>query len=190
MNIQAVPLSSGSSLRLPAHVRARLKSADEEKKRYDRERLITALKTDIPADSFSCWKVPVDSKITSYFGRPRTLPSGRSYYHSGVDLRARTHTPIRAASTGSVVFSGHMLVPGNNVIVSHGLGLYSRYMHLQSINVNVNDKVDVHEVVGTAGATGRVEAPHLHWEVIWKGQHADPLLFVKDWEQICNKNRL
>lgn len=187
IQVTSVPLDSGNTLRLPANVRKRLKSADEKKKKRDRNNLITALKSDVSDNAFPCWKRPLNSKITSDFGRPRNLPSGRSYYHSGVDLRARPHTPIMAANQGTVVFSGHMLVPGNNVIISHGHGLFSRYMHLESVSKNVGDIVKTGEVIGTAGATGRVEAPHLHWEVIWKGQHADPLMFVKDWEKVCNR---
>ncbi len=186
IRLKTEPLKSGNTLRLPASVRKKLKSGDEEKKRRDRNSLITALKTNNTEPSFACWKRPLKSKITSDFGRPRNLPSGRSYYHSGVDLRAFTHTPIAAANQGKVVFSGHMLVPGNNIILSHGHGLFSRYMHLESTSKKVGDTVKTGEIIGTAGATGRVEAPHLHWEVIWKGQHADPLQFVIDWEEICD----
>lgn len=188
IQVKTAPLKSGNTLRLPASVKKRLKSADDEKKRQDRRHLMTAFNTHIPNASFPCWELPLDSKITSHFARPRNLPSGRSYYHSGVDLRAYTHTPIPAASQGTVVFSGHMLVPGNNVIISHGHGLFSRYMHLETVAKKVGDKVTTGEVIGSAGATGRVEAPHLHWEIIWKGQHADPLLFVKDWEHVCDRN--
>lgn len=186
IDLKTVPLKSGNTLRLPANVRNRLKSGDEEKKKLDRQKLITALNTNFEVTSRPCWKRPIKSKITSQFGRPRTLPSGRSYYHSGVDLRAFTHTPIATANEGEVVYAGHMLVPGNNVIVSHGHGLFSRYMHLQSFKVSTGQRIETGKIIGTAGATGRVEAPHLHWEVIWKGQHADPLQFVEDWNKICD----
>lgn len=186
IQVTSEPLDSGNTLRIPAHVRDRLKSADDRKKWLDRNQLITALHSNLPTEGFSCWKRPLNSKVTSDFARPRTLPSGRSYYHSGVDLRAQTHTPIQAANGGTVVFAGHMLVPGNNVIISHGHGLFSRYMHMESVSKKVGERVATGEVIGTAGATGRVEAPHLHWEVIWKGQHADPLMFLKDWEQVCS----
>ena len=185
ITVDNVPLNSGNELRLPASVINKLNSAEERKKQKDRDDLTSALEGDAYLASWGCIKKPVNSKITSLFARPRTLPSGRSYYHSGVDLRARTGTPIKSALDGKVVYAGHMTVSGNNVILSHGGGLYSRYLHLSKLNVSEGERVPASEVVGLAGATGRVEAPHLHWEMIWKGQYASPLLLAEDWNQIC-----
>ena len=92
----------------------------------------------------------------------------------------------RSTHTGTVVFAGHMTVPGNNVILSHGSGLFSRYLHLSEIKVELGERVPASKVIGLAGATGRVEAAHLHWEMIWKGQYADPLMLLEDWQQVCN----
>ncbi|MCB0407043.1 MAG: M23 family metallopeptidase [Bdellovibrionales bacterium] len=185
IKIKTDSVDSGNELRLPANVQKRLKQVDDQKKIIDRNRLITALNSEISSEEISCWKKPINSRVTSYFGRPRTLPSGRSYYHSGVDLRASVGVPIFNANEGTVVFADHMTVAGNNVIVSHGQGLFSRYMHLEKIKVALGDHIPTGHLIGLAGATGRVEAPHLHWEVIWKGNHADPLRFLQDWAQIC-----
>lgn len=185
IQVDNVPLNSGNELRLPASVRDRLDSAEVRKKQQDRDNLVSALSGDAYGASFDCIKRPVNSKITSQFGRPRTLPSGRSYYHSGVDLRARTGTPIFSALDGKVVYAGHMTVSGNNVVLSHGGGLYSRYLHLSKIKVKEGQRLPAAEIVGLAGATGRVEAAHLHWEMIWKGQYASPLHLMDDWNQIC-----
>ena len=180
-------LNTGNELRLPSSVMKKLKSAEEEKKQQDSRLLASALKGDVMDFDPSCLKLPVENKkITSAFGRPRTLPSGRSYYHSGVDLRAWEGTPILNTKPGQVVFAGHMIVPGNNVIVSHGGGLFSRYLHLSEIHVQTGQRLPAQAVVGLSGATGRVEASHLHWEMIWKGQFADPLLLLREWEQICD----
>jgi murein DD-endopeptidase MepM/ murein hydrolase activator NlpD len=183
--VDHAPLNSGSELRLPASVLKKLSSAEDFKKQRDRELLESALTGDAEALNLSCLKRPTDSIVTSAFARPRTLPSGRSYYHSGVDLRARTGAEIRSAKEGRVVFAGHMTVSGNNVILSHGGGLFSRYLHLSEIGVQLGERIPASEVVGLAGATGRVEAAHLHWEVIWKGQYADPLMLLEDWQTVC-----
>lgn len=186
IDVDHAPLNSGNELRLPSSVVQRLNSAESAKKRRDRQTLKSALFGDAGALTVSCMLKPVESIVTSHFGKPRTLPSGRSYYHSGVDLRAYTGTPIQSTKEGVVVFAGHMTVPGNNVIVSHGGGLFSRYLHLSEIRVQEGDRIPAATVVGLAGATGRVEAAHLHWEMIWRGQYADPLMLREDWGPVCD----
>ncbi|MEO0336080.1 MAG: M23 family metallopeptidase [Pseudomonadota bacterium] len=185
LTVEKAPLTSGNELRLPASVVKRLGSAEEQKKQRDRDILSRALTGDATNLVTSCFERPVDSIVTSAFGRPRTLPSGRSYYHSGVDLRARTGKEIKSTGEGLVVYAGHMTVSGKNVVLSHGGGLFSRYLHLSEIKVKEGERVPASTVVGLAGATGRVEAAHLHWEMIWKGQYADPLMLLKDWQEIC-----
>jgi len=108
-----------------------------------------------------------------------------SYYHSGVDLRARTGTPIRAPASGKVLYSDFMVVPGNTVVIDHGEGILSRYMHLKNFHVSEGDSVKRGEVLGIAGDTGRVEAAHLHWEVVWKGRQTDPFNFMETWNKYC-----
>jgi len=76
-----------------------------------------------------------------------------------------------------VVFAGPLTVRGNATIIDHGWGVYSAYMHQSEILVEQGDRVEAGELIGRVGATGRVEGPHLHWEVWAGGVQVDPL----DW---------
>ncbi len=181
------PLGEARRLNVPPEVWARVDDRHEEQKRLEREIMQEVLRGDQWGPLMrGCWKRPVNSIMTSPFGSPRSLPDGRRYYHVGVDLRARTGTPIYSPGPGVVAWAGHMIVPGNVVVLAHGDGLFSRYMHLSRIDVEMGQKVSTGDQLGLAGATGRVTAPHLHWEVLWRENHADPLQFLQVWEQICH----
>ncbi len=179
-------LKNASRLRLPAAVWKKVNHNPQIKK--DREVMNAVLSTEDNTDLPKCMKHPLPSHRVSKFASPRYLPNGHSYYHTGVDLRAYTPTPLGAMADGKVVFADHMVTPGNLIVLSHGEGLFSRYMHLSNINVNVGDSVKAGQILGLTGKTGRVEAPHLHWEIIWKGNHADPENFLLQWEQICGQS--
>lgn len=157
-------------------------------KKHERDLMANILSQRAGDPPTKCFRPPLDSKIVSRFASPRTLPNGRSYHHTGVDLRAASGTPIMAMAMGRVSYANPMIVPGNVVVLNHGGGLFSRYMHLSKIKVKEGDVVKAGEIVGLSGATGRVEAPHLHWEVIWKGNHADPFHFLQQWEQLCDQS--
>ena len=186
----AVKLQIGkkpSTLRLPADVLKKLSAHDDESRENDTKMMKEILTQENGEILTECWQRPLRSKIVSRFASPRFLPDGRQYYHSGLDLRAWTGTPIPAASAGVVAFADHMVVPGNMVIVDHGGGVFSRYMHLSDIQVTKGDKISKGQTLGLSGATGRVEAPHLHWEIVWKGVSADPLRFLAVADKICNQ---
>lgn len=187
LSVKKQSLKRSNPLRIPAQVWNELTRQPDEIKLAERRKARDIFDTPKDHWSFQCPQVPVDNIITSKFGSPRTLPSGRSYFHSGVDLRARTGTPIKATSRGLVRFAGPMTVPGNNVILDHGQGLFSRYMHLSEVKVKAGEWVEAGDVLGLAGASGRVEAPHLHWEMIWKGQYANPLALLQTWGPLCDQ---
>ncbi len=186
VKISKQSLSSARNLRLPAAVIEKLDAGSEEQKKAQARQVSEIFSTPTPKWLFTCPVRPTRSAVTSEFGSPRTLPSGRSYYHSGVDLRAAIGNKVRAVSQGLVRFAGPMILPGNNVILDHGLGLFSRYMHLSEIHVSEGIQIGRNDLVGLAGASGRVEAPHLHWEMIWKGEHADPLAMLEAWQPVCD----
>lgn len=172
-------LGKAPQLRIPTHIQQRLEEPSLAQR--ERERQIsfeTLIHHSSPLELSQCWKRPVDNIVTSAFGRPRIPPNGNAYYHTGTDLRARTGTPVYSPIEATVVYTGHMTVPGNMIVLDHGGGLYTRYMHLSQINVELGQRVAQGELLGRAGSTGRVEAPHLHWEILWKELHGDPLLFL------------
>lgn len=185
VDVDLPPSAGATSLRLPASVRKRLDMAEEKQKQADRDRLTQLLSSSTFSLSASCWRLPLGSKKTSQFASPRTLPSGRTYYHTGEDRRAYPGTPIAAVGPGKVVYVGKMVVPGKSVIIDHGASVFSRYLHLSEFKVEEGAIVAAGDVIGLSGATGRIEAPHLHWEILWQKTHAHPSEFVSEWNKLC-----
>jgi murein DD-endopeptidase MepM/ murein hydrolase activator NlpD len=112
----------------------------------------------------------------SRFGNRRSYNgSGYTYYHTGVDYCGQVGDPIYAAASGVVVFAGPLTVRGNATMIDHGWGIYSAYMHQSEILVNMGDHVEQGQLIGRVGNTGRVEGPHLHFEILVGGVQVDPL---------------
>jgi murein DD-endopeptidase MepM/ murein hydrolase activator NlpD len=112
------------------------------------------------------------------FGHRRIFNGQPRAPHSGADLRASTGTPIHATNRGRVVLAKNLFFSGNAVFLDHGLGVYSTYLHLSEIKVPVGAMVERGEVIGLAGATGRVTGPHLHWGVRVLDARVDPFALL------------
>jgi len=108
------------------------------------------------------------------FGHRRVFNDQPRAPHSGADLTAATGTEIRAMNRGRVVLAKNLFYSGNAVFIDHGLGIYSVYLHLSAIRVEPGEIVDKGQVLGLAGATGRVTGAHLHWGVRAQGARVDP----------------
>jgi murein DD-endopeptidase MepM/ murein hydrolase activator NlpD len=108
------------------------------------------------------------------FGHRRVFNGQARDPHSGADLRATTGTPIHAANRGRVVLAKDLFFSGNAVFIDHGLGVYSVYLHLSEIRVEPGQMLEKGELLGLAGATGRVTGPHLHWGVRVQNARVDP----------------
>jgi murein DD-endopeptidase MepM/ murein hydrolase activator NlpD len=115
---------------------------------------------------------PVRGKITSKFG-PRS-----ETFHDGIDIQAPEGSPIRAIETGEVIYSDKLRGYGNIVIIRHSGGFVSVYAHNQSNLVREGQRVVRGEVVGEVGSTGRVSAPHLHFEIRKDNVARDPLHYL------------
>ena len=122
---------------------------------------------------------PVEGPITSAFGLRRVFNDKARAPHSGVDIGAAEGTAVGACNDGIVVFAQELYLEGNTVIIDHGFGLYSIYMHLSKIQSSEGDTVHVDEVIGLVGATGRVTGPHLHWGIKLLGAKVDPFSLVR-----------
>jgi murein DD-endopeptidase MepM/ murein hydrolase activator NlpD len=105
--------------------------------------------------------------------------SGRPALHEGVDLRGTTSTPVMATADGTVAFAGWHPEYGNMVEIYHGYGITTRYAHLSRIVVKPGAPVTLHQQLGFVGATGRVTATHLHYEVRVDGHARNPVNFFK-----------
>ena len=115
---------------------------------------------------------PVDGKLTSPFG----IRGGRR--HDGIDIAAKSGTPIKAAGSGRVVFSGKMRGYGNLILIRHGDDFFTAYAHNKSNKSKKGQTVKKGQVIAYVGRTGRSTGPHLHFE-IRNGQKArNPLFFL------------
>jgi murein DD-endopeptidase MepM/ murein hydrolase activator NlpD len=119
------------------------------------------------------FKKPLNSYITSHYGNRRVFNNKKKSQHLGNDLRAAVGVPIPVSNRGKVIFTGHLFYSGNVVIVDHGLGLITTYGHLSKIQAAEGMVVNQGDIIGLAGATGRVSGPHLHWGVKLHGQWVD-----------------
>lgn len=121
---------------------------------------------------------PCSGPITSYYGW-RTHPIFQTKrYHSGIDIAVDTGTPIRAAASGTVIYSGWMGGYGYCVMISHGGGLVSLYGHNSSLAVGEGQRVSQGQVIAYAGSTGYSTGPHCHFEVRVHGEVTDPLNYL------------
>jgi murein DD-endopeptidase MepM/ murein hydrolase activator NlpD len=119
--------------------------------------------------------IPVNGQTKgSNFGHRRVFNGQPRSPHAGSDLKASTGTPIHATNRGRVVLAKNLFFTGNTVVLDHGLGIYTIYAHLSRLDVKVNQMVDFSQVLGLAGATGRVTGPHLHWGTRIQGARVDP----------------
>lgn len=119
---------------------------------------------------------PVTGRISGVFGAQTVYAGEPGGYHSGVDIARGTGTPVLAPADGIVVLASppRFSVEGNLLIVDHGMGLSSAFLHLSRIDVPVGARVRQGQVLGAIGATGRATGPHLHWGVVWEGVRVDP----------------
>jgi murein DD-endopeptidase MepM/ murein hydrolase activator NlpD len=110
----------------------------------------------------------------SGFGSRRVINGKPRMPHSGIDWSAERGTPVVAANRGRVVLVGDFFFAGRLVVLDHGLGLYTLYMHLDRVDVTEGVFIGRGETLGTVGATGRATGPHLHFQVQSQRDRVDP----------------
>jgi murein DD-endopeptidase MepM/ murein hydrolase activator NlpD len=125
------------------------------------------------------FKPPVDSQVTAIFGSARTYNGVKKSTHQGIDFRAAIGTTVRATNQGTVVLARGLYYEGNCVVIDHGQGLLTIYMHLSEVRVKEGQKVEGGEILGLSGNSGRVTAPHLHFAVRWQGIYLDPATLLE-----------
>jgi len=124
------------------------------------------------------FEVPVDSRTTGDFGTRRTFNHKVQSVHQGLDFRAETGTPVGAMNSGVVILARDMFYEGGFVVIDHGQGLSTLYMHLSEIKVSEGERVEKRQIIGLSGGTGRATAPHLHVGVRWQGIYLDPAVLL------------
>ncbi|MGQ2977559.1 MAG: M23 family metallopeptidase [Sphingopyxis sp.] len=119
---------------------------------------------------------PVMGRLSGFFGSQRVYQGKPGSYHSGTDVAVPAGTPFVAPADGVVVLaaSAPFTLEGNLLIVDHGMGLSSAFLHCQRLDVRVGDRVVQGQRLGTVGRTGRATGPHMHWGLKWRGARLDP----------------
>ena len=123
---------------------------------------------------------PVKGRISGRFGNQRVYNGTPGAAHSGMDIAAATGTPVKAPAGGIVTFANpDLYLTGGTVLIDHGYGISSNFLHLSKLEVQVGDRVAQGDVIGEVGATGRATGPHLHWGMNWFDTRIDPLLVLE-----------
>ena len=151
--------------------------------RIEREQaMVTAarVRDDERADFALPFQWPVQGRISGRFGNARVYNGQPGAGHSGMDIAAPNGTPVKAPAGGIVTFaSPDLYLTGGTVLLDHGHGVSSNFLHLSRIDVKVGDRVEPGQVIGAVGATGRATGPHLHWGMNWFDVRIDPLLVLE-----------
>ena len=123
---------------------------------------------------------PATGRISGRFGSQRIYRGEPASYHSGLDIAGKTGTPFVAPADGVVVLAAQapFSLEGHLLMIDHGMGLNSAFLHCSEILVQEGDRVTQGQTIGRIGATGRATGPHLHWSMKWLDARIDPLLFT------------
>lgn len=122
---------------------------------------------------------PVTGRISGRFGSQRIYNGTPKSPHSGLDVAATKGTAIQAPAAGIITFvNPDLYLTGGTVVVDHGHGVSSNFLHMSRIDVTVGERVEQGQVIGLVGATGRVTGPHMHWGMNWFNVRVDPQLLV------------
>jgi len=117
---------------------------------------------------------PVIARISDAFGATRTFNGKVESTHEGLDFAVPTGTAVLSSNRGTVVLARSLYFEGNCVMIDHGQGLLSLYLHLSHIEVKEGDQVSRGQQIGLSGGTGRATGPHLHVAVRWQGVYVNP----------------
>lgn len=123
---------------------------------------------------------PATGRISGRFGSQRVYRGQPGSYHSGLDIAAGAGATYVAPADGVVVLAAEapFTLEGNLLIIDHGMGLSSAFLHSSQLLVHEGERVRQGQALGRVGATGRASGPHLHWGLVWRGARLDPLLFL------------
>ena len=121
---------------------------------------------------------PATGRISGLFGAQRIYKGEPGSYHSGTDIAKPTGAIVTAPADGVVILAADhpFTLEGNLLMLDHGMGLNSAFLHLSRIDVKVGDHVTKGQPIGAVGMTGRATGPHLHWSLRWNDAKLDPML--------------
>lgn len=123
---------------------------------------------------------PARGRISGRFGSQRVYRGEPGAYHSGLDVAGASGTPFVAPADGVVILAAEkpFTLEGNLLMIDHGMGLNSAFLHCSKLLVREGERVRQGQVIGHIGATGRATGPHLHWSLKWNDARIDPILLT------------
>jgi murein DD-endopeptidase MepM/ murein hydrolase activator NlpD len=136
---------------------------------------------DAREDFLHGFALPVQgARISGVYGSQRIDNGVPKAPHMGLDMAVPAGTPIHAPAAGVVSFAAtDLFLTGGTVLIDHGYGLDSSFLHMSRIDVKVGQRVQRGQIIGAAGMTGRATGPHVHWGFNWFGVRLDPALLPK-----------
>jgi murein DD-endopeptidase MepM/ murein hydrolase activator NlpD len=168
--------------RLPTLPKVSQPSAEFQRRRPpELAQIAAARKQETGAQGWSQrFRWPATGRISGRFGSQRIYAGEPGSYHSGVDVAKPTGAPVTAPADGVVILAADspFTLEGNLLMLDHGMGLSSAFLHLSRIDVRPGQRVRQGDVIGAVGSTGRATGPHLHWGMVWKGRRLDPMLIT------------
>jgi murein DD-endopeptidase MepM/ murein hydrolase activator NlpD len=134
-------------------------------------------------DSERLWEgdfvLPLGNPLSTPFGTKRVINNETNSVHRGMDIRGREGEEIHASNRGLVVITEELFFGGNTVVVDHGRGIFTVYMHLSDFNVSPGDIIEKNAVIGYVGSTGRSSGPHLHFGAKVAGINTNPVSLTR-----------
>lgn len=155
-----------------------------ERIRRERARVVEAKgqrlqRPDLVLGALDGFAWPATGRISGVYGSQRVYNGTPRSPHYGVDVAVPTGTPIYAPTAGVVTLAEpDLFYSGGTVILDHGYGLSSSFLHMSKLHVQVGQELKTGELLGEVGATGRASGPHLDWRMSWRDQRVDPQLLV------------
>jgi murein DD-endopeptidase MepM/ murein hydrolase activator NlpD len=151
-----------------------------ERSRREAKMAADARKADLPLQNFAeKFQWPLVGPITGVYGSQRFYNGEPNSPHYGIDIAAPTGTEVRAPAGGIVTLvHPDMFFSGGTLIVDHGHGLSSTFIHLHKILVKEGERVEQGQRIALVGASGRATGPHLDWRMNWFEERVDPALLV------------
>jgi murein DD-endopeptidase MepM/ murein hydrolase activator NlpD len=125
------------------------------------------------------FKAPVDAATSDVFGSQRIFNGVAQRPHLGLDFRVPSGTSVAAMNGGTVLLARFLYFEGNCVVIDHGQGLLSLYLHLSEFRVKEGEPVQSGQIVAASGGSGRATGPHLHLAIRWQGTYLNPAILLK-----------
>lgn len=184
---QKIAAGQGSLAQLKQDIAAqenKIRAMEAEMKRKEEEARKAAEETGKTYNTVSIgninfiWPCPSGNRITSGFGDRESPTEGASSKHQGIDISAASGSQILAAASGTVTISTYSYSAGNYVMIHHGGGVYTVYMHCSELLATAGQGVKQGQVIAKVGSTGYSTGPHLHFGVRVNGSYVNPVKYV------------